>query len=156
MHFKTIISPRIKTIALVSHDNLKPSLIRWCQHHAQQLQQHHLYATGTTSGLIRDRTTLKPVSLLSGPLGGDQQIGALITNQEIDIMIFFWDPLDTQAHDADVKALLRLANLWNIPVACNEASADMLISSPLFANEFPKVIPDYESYIAQRSKQLVE
>ena len=151
MHYKTINSPEIKSVALVAHDNMKPELIKWCTEHKQALQAHTLYATGTTGLHIEKNTGLSINKLISGPLGGDQQIGALITEQKIDIMIFFWDPLEAQPHDPDVKALLRLAAVWNIPVACNRATADLLITSPLFAASYPKSIPDYQQYIASRS-----
>lgn len=151
MQYKNISSPAKKSIALVAHDNMKENLIAWCQTFESKLCQHKLYATGTTGKLISKRTQLSLEALISGPLGGDQQIGALITEQKIDLMIFFWDPLEAQPHDPDVKALLRLAAVWNIPVACNQASADLLIHSSLFDQSYTRSIPDYEKYIAERT-----
>jgi len=151
MKYKSLNSPARKSIALVAHDNMKDDLIKWCQRYQEKLTAHQLYATGTTGNLIAKKTNMELCSLVSGPLGGDQQIGALITEQKIDLMIFFWDPLEAQPHDPDVKALLRLAAVWNIPVACNHASADMLINSSLFDSEYCREIPDYEDYIANRT-----
>lgn len=150
MKYTTIDSPKIKSISLVAHDNMKGELIQWCKKYEAQLAPHTLYATGTTGLNIEKNTSLAINKLISGPLGGDQQIGALITEQKVDIMIFFWDPLEAQPHDPDVKALLRLAAVWNIPVACNRATADLLITSPLFSESYEKSIPDYEAYIASR------
>ncbi len=151
MKYTNIESPAIKSISLVAHDNMKPELINWCQQYKAHLNPHKLYATGTTGLHIEKETGLSINKLISGPLGGDQQIGALITEQKVDIMIFFWDPLEAQPHDPDVKALLRLAAVWNIPVACNRATADFLINSPLFAEAYQKSIPDYQRYINSRS-----
>lgn len=150
MNYKTVISSKIKSIALVAHDNMKYDLIQWCQQYESKLSDHKLYATGTTGMLIADKTSLSIKKLISGPLGGDQQIGALITEQKIDMLIFFWDPLEAQPHDPDVKALLRLAAVWNIPVACNHATADFLINSSLFDCDYEKSVPDYDNYLAQR------
>ena len=151
MQFKTIQANKTKSIALVAHDNMKANLIQWCLHYKPTLADHNLYATGTTGKLIQTQTELPVNALISGPLGGDQQIGALITEQKIDVLIFFWDPLEAQPHAPDVKALLRLAAVWNIPVACNQASADLLITSSLFGEAFERSIPDYDSYIAART-----
>ncbi|ATC95452.1 methylglyoxal synthase [Pseudoalteromonas tunicata] len=142
--------PAKKTIALVAHDGKKHALELWCSKHLNILSQHTLYGTGTTGHLIEKRTGLPVHKLLSGPLGGDQQLGALIAEHEIHLLIFFWDPLASQPHDPDVKALLRLAAVWNIPVACNESSADMLLSSPLMNSQMPREMPDYQGYLAQR------
>jgi len=150
MKFKTITSPKQKSIALVAHDNMKASLISWCLHYEKKLINHNLYATGTTGALIEKKTSLVVQKLISGPLGGDQQIGALITEEKIDMLIFFWDPLEAQPHDPDVKALLRLAAVWNIPVASNQASADFIINSSLFDTHFDKAIPDYQDYLESR------
>lgn len=151
MHFKKVISPAQKTIALVAHDNMKEKLIHWCKQHKDQLENHNLYGTGTTGTLLSNEVNLSITPLISGPLGGDQQIGALITEQKLDMMIFFWDPLAAQPHDPDVKALLRLAAVWNIPVACNESTADMIVNSSLFNDSYEKTIPDYDSYLANRT-----
>lgn len=150
MEFKQVSCPEKKSIALVAHDNMKQELVDWCQRFNDKLAPHMLYATGTTGSLLTKHCDLDITSLISGPLGGDQQIGALITESAIDMLIFFWDPLEAQPHDPDVKALLRLAAVWNIPVACNVVSADFLINSTLFDSQYQKRIPDYERYLAQR------
>lgn len=142
---KSIIKP-IKNIALVAHDNKKNDLIEWARYNKNLLIQHKLYATGTTGKLLQNELGIKVNKLESGPLGGDQQIGAKIVEGEIDLLIFFWDPLEPQSHDPDIKALLRLTVVWNIPVACNRATADFLVSSPLMNNDYERLIPDYESY----------
>ncbi|MEW6991681.1 methylglyoxal synthase [Colwelliaceae bacterium 6441] len=151
MQYINVESPKIKAISLVAHDNMKGELIDWCKKYQAELMPHTLYATGTTGLHLETNTDLTINKLISGPLGGDQQIGALITEQKVDIMIFFWDPLEAQPHDPDVKALLRLAAVWNIPVACNRATADLLITSPLFSSRYQKSIPDYQQYIQSRS-----
>lgn len=151
MLYKKVNAPAKKSIALVAHDNMKKNLIAWSQKYHDKLSQHELYATGTTGTLLNAQANLNVTKLISGPLGGDQQIGALIIEQKIDMMIFYWDPLEAQPHDPDVKALLRLAAVWNIPVACNESTADMLINSTLFNEEYEKSVPDYENYLAQRT-----
>ncbi|NHN38345.1 methylglyoxal synthase [Pseudomaricurvus alcaniphilus] len=150
MHYKSITVPATKTLALVAHDHKKADLLGWCKQHLQQLQPHKFYATGTTGKLIEAETGLPINKLISGPLGGDQQIGALITEGKIDILIFFWDPLAAQPHDPDVKALLRLAAVWNIPVACNQSTADLIVTSSLFAGSSSRMAPDYERYLAER------
>lgn len=150
MDTKTVTVPTVKNLALVAHDHKKQQLLSWCQKHSEQLKPHNFYATGTTGSLIESQTGLPITKLISGPLGGDQQIGALITEHKIDILIFFWDPLAAQPHDPDVKALLRLAAVWNIPVACNESSADFLVTSPLLAAPYDRETPDYEAYLAKR------
>ena len=150
MLYKSVTTPAKKSIALVAHDNMKAALISWCKQHRDKLCPHKLYATGTTGSVLSSQADLNIEKLISGPLGGDQQIGALITEQKIDLMIFYWDPLEAQPHDPDVKALLRLAAVWNIPVACNQSTADMLINSSLFDTEMEKQIPDYDSYLKQR------
>ena len=133
-----------KTIALVAHDHKKPELLDWAKSHKEVLSAHKLVATGTTGGLIGDNLGLNVHRFKSGPLGGDQQIGALIAEKKLDCLVFFWDPLNPAPHDPDVKALLRLCSVWNLPVACNTATADMLITSPLFASEdYQRNIPDY-------------
>ena len=122
----------MKTIALVAHDNKKKDIVEWCDFNKGTLSQYCLYATGTTGKKIIEKTCLKVNLLKSGPFGGDMELGAMIANEKLDILIFFWDPLESQPHDVDVKAVLRLAVLYNIPTACNRATADMIISSSLF------------------------
>jgi methylglyoxal synthase len=139
-----------KRIALVAHDNKKPDLLEWACFNKELLARHTLFATGTTGALLQKELGLEVKRFQSGPLGGDQQIGAKITEGEIDILIFFWDPLEPLPHDTDVKALLRIAVVWNIPVACNRASADFIISSPLMSGEYERLIPDYEEYTRKR------
>ncbi|MBM4135392.1 MAG: methylglyoxal synthase [Nitrospira sp.] len=135
-----------KRIGLIAHDNKKRDLLEWVRFNRDLLVQHKLYATGTTGKLLEQTLGVEVIKLQSGPLGGDQQIGAKIAEGNIDFMIFFWDPLEPQPHDPDVKALLRLAVVWNIPVACNRASADFIISSPLMSEEYQRLITDYEAY----------
>lgn len=153
MQHKTIECAKQKSIALVAHDNMKKRLIDWCIKHKQGLAIHHLFATGTTGLHIENKTGLTIEKLISGPLGGDQQIGALITEQKLDMMIFLWDPLQAQPHDPDVKALLRLAAVWNIPVACNIASADFMIHSELFDKPYHREVPDYQAYLEARKPE---
>jgi methylglyoxal synthase len=133
-------------IALVAHDNKKHDLLEWAKFNKHLLIQHELYATGTTGKLLEQELGVEIHKLQSGPLGGDQQIGAKISEQELDLLIFFWDPLTQQPHDSDVKALLRIAVVWNIPVACNRASADFMISSPLMSSAYKRHLPDYADY----------
>jgi methylglyoxal synthase len=132
-----------RRIALIAHDNKKADLREWARFNRGLLAGHHLCATGTTGRLLRDELGLPVTCVQSGPLGGDQQIGARITEGDIDLLIFFWDPLEPQPHDPDVKALLRIAMVWNVPVACNRASADFLISSPLMNHGYQRLEPDY-------------
>jgi methylglyoxal synthase len=132
-----------RRIALVAHDHKKPDLLEWAEFNRGTLAAHELVATGTTGGLLRDRLGLDVRRLHSGPLGGDMQLGALITEEAIDLLVFFWDPLEPQPHDPDVRALLRIAVVWNTPTACNRATADYLISSPLLRR------PDYIAYSAE-------
>jgi methylglyoxal synthase len=136
-------------IALIAHDHKKADITDWARFNQAVLARHNLIATGTTGELLRRELGLDVTCLRSGPLGGDQQIGARIAEGEIDVLIFFWDPLEPQPHDPDVKALLRLAVLWNIPVACNRASADFLISSPLLGRGYDRQLPDFSAHSAR-------
>lgn len=146
-----------KNIGIVSHDNRKKDMIEWVSYNWKELIQHNLICTGTTGKLIEETLNEKckefeevpPIvtRLKSGPLGGDQQLGALITENKVDMLIFFWDPMQPQPHDVDVKALLRITVLYNIPTASNRSTADFLISSSLFHEEYEPILKDYESYI---------
>jgi methylglyoxal synthase len=135
-----------KNIGLVAHDEKKQDLLEWARFNKPLLTQYELYATGTTGKLLEEELGIEIHKLQSGPLGGDQQIGAMIAAGEIDLLIFFWDPLTTQPHDSDVRALLRIAVVWNIPVACNRASADFMVSSPLLSSTYQRFSPDYHEY----------
>lgn len=139
-----------KRIALVAHDHCKVFLLDWCQRHRDKLANHDLLATGTTGALLSRSLNLPVESMISGPLGGDQQIGARIAERRVDMLVFFWDPFEPQPHDPDIKALLRVAAVWNIPVACNESSADYMLSSSLLEQQHSYRIPDYSSYLAER------
>lgn len=139
------VTPR-KRIALVAHDNKKADLLEWAQYNRGVLANHELLATGTTGTLLEAALRVPVVKLQSGPLGGDQQVGARIAEGTVDLVIFFWDPLQPQPHDPDVKALLRIAVVWNIPVACNRASADYMISSPLLTSAYERQLPEYGAY----------
>ncbi len=136
-----------KHIALVAHDNKKKDLMEWARYNKGSLIKHDLCATGTTGSLLEKVLGVEVNKLKSGPLGGDQQVGALIAEGLVDFIIFFWDPLQPQPHDPDVKALLRLAVVWNVPVACNRATADFLISSPLMSSEYKRALPDFDAHI---------
>ena len=137
---------RKKSIALVAHDNKKPGLLEWARFNKDLLAQHELYATGTTGRLLEGELGIEINKLQSGPLGGDQQVGAKIAEGVIDFLVFFWDPLAPHPHDPDVKALLRIAVVWNIPIACNRASADFIFASPLMSAEYQRKLPDYEAH----------
>jgi methylglyoxal synthase len=142
----TVIMEPDKNIALVAHDNKKRDLLDWAKFNRQLLAHHNVYATGTTGELLEAELGFPIIKLQSGPIGGDQQVGAKIVEGVIDFLIFFWDPLEPQPHDPDVKALLRMAVVWNIPMACNRASADFMISSPLMDGRYDRLVPDYEAY----------
>ncbi|WP_300672059.1 methylglyoxal synthase [Desulfoluna sp.] len=139
-----------KRIALVAHDEMKPKLIAWASTHQETLKKHELYGTGTTGGLLISEVGLDVIRFKSGPLGGDLEMGNLIVNDGLDIMIFFWDPMTAQPHDVDVKALLRISAVHNIPIACNEASADFFITSHLFNTPYNPALPDYTQHINRR------
>lgn len=145
---------QIKRIALVAHDNRKKDLIEWVEWNYEILMQHKLVSTGTTGRLVEEAINKKMndnsyevEKLKSGPLGGDQQLGAMITEQKVDMLIFLWDPMQPQPHDVDVKALVRIAVLYNIPTANNRSTADFLISSPLLNSKYEAIVKDYSSYI---------
>jgi methylglyoxal synthase len=143
-----------KRVVLIAHDRRKEDLLQWVQYNAPVLREHELSATGTTGALIASRTGLPVQRFRSGPLGGDQQVGARIAEGELDVLIFFWDPLEPMPHDPDVKALLRLAVLYNIPTACNRATADFLVAAPLFHDEYQRLVEDHaaarEAWLAGR------
>ncbi|MCX7974538.1 MAG: methylglyoxal synthase [Candidatus Aminicenantes bacterium] len=144
--YQKILMNKRKRIVLIAHDNKKKDLLEWARFNQGLLAKHSLSATGTTGALLKKELGLEVECFQSGPLGGDQQIGARITEGKIDFMIFFWDPLEPLPHDTDVKALLRIAVVWNIPVACNRASADFMISSPLMSEEYERLVPNYEGF----------
>ena len=151
---------KIKNIALVAHDNRKPDLIKWVEFNWDNLRHHNIICTGTTGKLVEeainrfaDKEKLPHINihkLKSGPLGGDQQLGALIAEGKIDILVFLWDPMQPQPHDVDVKALLRITVLYNVPTACNRATADFLISSSLFNERYQQIVKNYEEYIQRK------
>lgn len=143
-----------KKIALVAHDNMKRDLVEWTKFNRGTLARHTIFATGTTGLLLEQELGVRITKLQSGPLGGDQQIGARIVDGEIDFLIFFWDPLEPQPHDPDVKALLRMAVVWNIPTACDRATADFMISSPLMETAYERIVPDFSAYRNRRITTL--
>lgn len=136
-----------KRIVLIAHDNRKIDLLEWAKYNRDLLAGHELFGTGTTGQLISNELKLSVHRFKSGPLGGDQQVGAKISEGDIDFLIFFWDPLEPLPHDPDIKALLRIAVVYNIPVACNRATADFIISSPLMSTEYPRELIDYKERI---------
>ncbi len=140
----------VKNIALIAHDSRKTDLLEWVHYNRAVLKEHRLFGTGTTGGMVQSRTGLPVTRFQSGPLGGDQQIGAKIAEGDLDVLIFFWDPLEPQPHDPDVKALLRLAVLYNIPTACNRATADFIVACPLFHGEYERLLDDFGPKIAPR------
>ena len=142
-----------KKIALVAHDHKKTDLLEWALHNKTALAKHELFATGTTGKLIEEALDRPVKKVLSGPLGGDQQIGAMIANGEIDMLFFFWDPMEAQPHDSDVKALLRLSVAWNIPMACDRATADFIMTSPFMHGEYESTLPDYTDYLNREIKE---
>jgi methylglyoxal synthase len=139
-----------KRIALVAHDNKKSDLLDWARYNRETLSHHALFATGTTGDLLARELDLSITCFFSGPLGGDQQVGAAIAKDTVDMLIFFWDALEPQPHDPDIKALLRLAVLYNIPTACNRSTADFIISSPLMGQDYEHPTPDLERYASSR------
>jgi methylglyoxal synthase len=141
--------PSRKRIALVAHDKKKAELIEWIAHNGELLSKHELFATGTTGKLIEKELGLNIKKLFSGPLGGDQQIGAMIAEGKMDIIIFYWDPLEMQPHDSDVKALLRIAVAWNIIIACNRTTADFILTSQLMNEDYTLILPDYTEYLSR-------
>lgn len=144
-----ILKPR-KRIALIAHDNKKAELIEWVYYNRGVLSRHELFATGTTGRLVEESIDRPVTKLFSGPLGGDQQIGALVAEGVVDMIIFFWDPMASQPHDPDIKALLRLGVVWNIPMACNRATADFMLTSPLMNDEYESRLTDYSVYLARK------
>ena len=150
MIYKKVEMEPDKKIALVAHDNKKHDLVEWAKFNRVLLAHHKVYATGTTGTILEQELGIKINKLQSGPLGGDQQIGAKIADGEIDFLIFFWDPLEPVPHDPDVKALLRMAVVWNIPIACNRSSADFMISSHLMDEAYDRLVPDYDDYRARK------
>lgn len=136
-----------KRIALVAHDHKKADLLEWAEYNREVLVKHELFATGTTGKMLEEALDRPVKKLLSGPLGGDQQMGSMIAEGKIDVLIFFWDPMEAQPHDSDVKALLRLGVAWNIPMACDRATADFLMTSHFMHEEYEATLPDYDNYL---------
>lgn len=151
-------APRIlapnKKIALVAHDHKKDDLLQWAVVNKSRLARHKLYATGTTGKILEEALGQYITKFFSGPLGGDQQIGAMIAEGKLDIMIFFWDPMEAQPHDPDVKALLRLSAVYNLPVACNAATADFLFSSPFMNDSYAAEQTDYTQYLQRNLPEV--
>lgn len=148
---KRILKER-KSIALVAHDHKKKELVEWAVYNKEILKNHNLHATGTTGTLLGKALGQNVHCFLSGPLGGDQQIGAAIAEGKIDVLVFFWDPMEAQPHDPDIKALLRVAATWNIPVACDRSTADFLLTSPLMHMDYEALLTDYSGYTSRKIK----
>jgi methylglyoxal synthase len=146
---------KLKHIAMVAHDHEKKSLLEWAGEYKDILKNHHLYATGTTGKLLETALGIDVHKFKSGPLGGDLEVGAFIAEGKIDMLIFFWDPLEPQPHDPDVKALLRIAAVWNVPVACNRASADYIINSSLLGQDYQRIVPNFDAYNARFNDGIV-
>ncbi len=153
-NFITLTIEKQKNIALIAHDNKKKELIEWCEANKEILKQHFLCGTGTTARMIADHTGLPVRGYNSGPLGGDQQIGAKIVEGRVDFIIFFSDPLSAQPHDPDVKALLRIAQVYDIPIANNKATADFLITSKYMNEEYNHTVMDFKQNVADRAQTL--
>ena len=136
-----------KRVALVAHDNKKAEMVEWAIYNKTVLGKHRLYATGTTGTLLEGALDQSVSKFLSGPLGGDLQVGSKIAEGKIDVLIFFWDPMEAQPHDPDIKALLRLGVVWNIPIASDRATADFLLTSPLMYEDYEIILPDYSLYL---------
>ena len=147
MSFRSITTARRKNIALIAHDNLKRDLLEWATYNRGTLGRHDLFGTGTTGGMLNGELGLTVHRFRSGPLGGDQQVGAGVAEGRIDFIIFFWDPLAPHPHDVDVKALLRVAVVYNVPIACNRATADFLLSSPLMEEVYERRLPDLDGLV---------
>ncbi|MFN2122137.1 MAG: methylglyoxal synthase [Candidatus Promineifilaceae bacterium] len=157
-----VLPPR-KRIALVAHDNRKDELLEWARENIDKLRRHELYGTGTTGWLIGEELGVEVIRFQSGPLGGDQQLGARISERGIDVLFLFWVHLVAQPHDPDVKALLRISVLWNIPVASNRSTADFLFTSPYMSGEYERLLSDFENYrkrldwrLSEQAQQMLE
>ncbi len=148
----------VKNIVLIAHDSRKDDLLGWVKYNRPVLREHRLFATGTTGALVQAAAELPVTRFKSGPLGGDQQVGAKIADGDLDVLVFFWDPLEPQPHDPDVKALLRIAVLYNVPTACNRATADFIVASSLFHGEYERLVEDHaavrEEYLRTRARAL--
>ena len=134
----------VKRIALIAHDNRKQDLLDWASYNVETLKKHKLYATWGTGTLLEEKLGLEVIKFKPGPLGGDQEVGSLIANNGVDILVFFWDPLEPMPHDPDVKALLRIAVVWNVVVVSDKATADFVVSSPFFQKRYPRLVRKYE------------
>jgi len=134
----------VKRIALIAHDNRKQDLLDWASYNVEKLKKHKLYATWGTGTLLEEKVGLEVIKFKPGPLGGDQEVGSLIANNGVDILVYFWDPLEPMPHDPDVKALLRIAVVWNVVVVSDKATADFVVSSPFFEKKYPRLVRKYE------------